>query len=64
MISDNLIPPGKNLWEVTKTLLGRKIVTLMHLENLPWKLVQHSVAIPTMPVTQQEVDKCTEKKSI
>lgn len=35
MINDNLIPPGKNLWEVTKTLLGGKIVTLMHLENLP-----------------------------
>ena len=35
MINDNLIPPGKNLWEVTKALLGRKIVTLMHLENLP-----------------------------
>lgn len=63
MINDNLIPPGKNLWEVTKTLLGGKIVTLMHLENLPWELVQHSVTIPTVPV-EQEVDKCTEKKSI
>lgn len=59
------MPANKNLWEMTKALLGRKLITLMHLENLDWAtsvyLVYHSVPVLTVP-SQQASDKGVEKK--
>lgn len=54
LVNDNVMPTNKNLWEITKTLIGRKLITLMCSDNLDWAtsvcLVYHAVPIPTVPV--------------